>query len=212
MHKQTMEVLPWFVNDTLEGKEREQVLKHLAECEECRWERDRLTELQEMIREGEIVDVDVEFSVKRAMKRVEEAERNRRSVEETHQSISRSRFLIAMPIAAAIGLFLVGAAVYLEQSRVNLPASSEYQTLTAGQPGGSTQGAVHQIEIGFSDPIPAATLRQALIETRSNIVSGPDDRGMYVVEVVVPGEEGRNLFLNRMRGIEGVRHAAFLNK
>ena len=37
-------------------------------------------------------------------------------------------------------------------------------------------------------------LRQALIETGSNIVSGPDENGSYIVELVVPNEDQLRCF------------------
>jgi len=203
-HEYTLEVLPWFVNDTLDQKEREQVLKHLAQCEGCRQERDRLIELQKMIREGEVVDGDVEFSLRRTLKRIEEAERNRDSVADVRSRDGQRRLFASMALAAGLGVFLVGAAVL-----VGDPAQvvSEYQTLTSDQPG--VAGAARQMEIGFVDPIPATTLRQALIETGSNIVSGPDEDGVYLVEVEVPSGISQQMFLRRIQDIEGVKHAAF---
>lgn len=202
-HEHTLEVLPWFVNDSLDQKEREQVLKHLAQCEGCRQERDRLIELQKMIREGEVVDGDVEFSFRRTLKRIEEAERNRESVADVQNRHDKRRLFAATALAAGLSVFLIGAAILAGDP----PQVSEYQTLTSDQPGVS--GAGRQMEIGFVDPIPAVTLRQALIETGSNIVSGPDENGVYLVEVEVPGELSQEMFLRRIQGIEGVKHAAF---
>ena len=44
-HEEILELLPWLVNETLEGKERLKVLNHLSHCPECQLERDRLQEL-----------------------------------------------------------------------------------------------------------------------------------------------------------------------
>jgi hypothetical protein len=38
------------------------------------------------------------------------------------------------------------------------------------------------MELEFKTPIPALTLGHAFIETGSNIVSGPDENGSYIVE------------------------------
>ncbi|MBL6690820.1 MAG: zf-HC2 domain-containing protein [Pseudomonadales bacterium] len=201
-HEHTLEVLPWFVNDTLDRKEREQVLKHLAQCDGCREERDRLIELQKMIREGEVVDGDVEFSFRRTMKRIEEAERNRESVADLRDRNSKRRLFASLALAAGLGVFLVGTLLVGDTGQ-----GTEFQTLTSDQPG--VPGSARQMAIGFVDPIPATTLRQALIETGSNIVSGPDENGVYLVEVEVPGGLSHEVFLRRIQGIEGVKHAAF---
>ena len=50
-------------------------------------------------------------------------------------------------------------------------------------------------------------MRQALIETRSNIVSGPDEEGTYIVEVVIPEKMSSEQYLQSMREIEGIQQA-----
>jgi hypothetical protein len=50
-------------------------------------------------------------------------------------------------------------------------------------------------------------MRKALIETNSNIISGPDEEGTYLVEVVVPEEMNTGEFMQWIRKIEGVQHA-----
>lgn len=204
-HEQTMQILPWFVNDTLDPKEREQVLKHLAESEELRAERDRLVQLQQLIQEGDSEGSDVDLSFRRTMKRIEDSERNRRSLEEVHVVSRQRRLFVSTAMAAGLSILLIGSAVLVGQQQGPI----EYQALTSDQPGTVSQGMTHQMEIGFVDPIPVATLRQALIETGSNIVSGPDDTGVYLVEVVVPGEVSQDVFLKQIQGINGVKHAAF---
>ena len=37
-HREVQELLPWYVNGTLEGKELESLEPHLADCELCRAE------------------------------------------------------------------------------------------------------------------------------------------------------------------------------
>src|SRR5512143_3604002 len=45
-HRAADAVLPWFVNGTLEGEEREAVEQHLRECARCRRETDLLQQLR----------------------------------------------------------------------------------------------------------------------------------------------------------------------
>lgn len=237
-HEPTMRLLPWFVNDTLDSKEREQVLKHLAECSECRSERDRLIVLQQLIQEGDSgigaepaaggqglqglenkslesksreskgqVSADLDLSFRRTMKRIDESERNRRSVDEVQVAGRQRRRMVSAALAAGLGVFLIGAAMLFGPAE----ETYEYRTLTNDAVAPS-EGMTQQMEIGFVDPIPVATLRKALIETGSNIVSGPDDSGVYRVEVVVPREVSQDSFLNRIQGIDGVKFASFTTK
>ena len=44
-HSQIQELLPWYVNETLTGKDKDLVLRHLGECKACQEERDRLSKM-----------------------------------------------------------------------------------------------------------------------------------------------------------------------
>jgi hypothetical protein len=202
-HIQTLELLPWYVNDTLSGKEAETVLKHLADCKECQIERDRLYELQRLVQESGTPAMGHELSLRRVLKRIDASERNKESMDEVNIP-QRRRSLLPMGIAASILSLVVagGAWLGLEQAKVG----DEYQTLSSDVP---TQGMSHRIELGFSNPIPAATMRQALIETNSNIVSGPNEHGNYLVEVVIPGDMTANEYLARIQQIDGVERASY---
>jgi anti-sigma factor RsiW len=46
VHQAAEELLPWFVNGTLEGEELALVVQHLEECVRCQHELDALRELQ----------------------------------------------------------------------------------------------------------------------------------------------------------------------
>ena len=70
-------------------------------------------------------------------------------------------------------------------------------------------GIVYRLELEFENPIPTNTLRQALIETDSHILSGPDEQGHYLVEVIVPYHVSAHEYLLLIKDIEGVEHAQF---
>lgn len=214
-HKMTMSLLPWHVNETLTGKESDLVLKHLGECGDCRLERDRLCALHQLVNEVDNCGVEADLSYRRVMNRIDVAERNRESVENIEAVLNFSSVSTRGPLReslpktwrrAAIG---VAATVMLMMGSVVLYSpdnQGEFQTLSSNI---TIEGGVQQVEIGFVNPIPAATMRQALVETRSNIVSGPDTAGGYLVEVVVPHDVSANDYLSRIRQIDGVKYARF---
>lgn len=205
-HDLTIELLPWYVNDTLSGKEAELVLRHLAECRDCQAERDRLYELQDMIQESDSNPPDYQLSYRRVMKRIETSEKNRQSADEISEVTGQRQRNWFFPVGVAASIFsvMIAGAAWLNLDR---PATTEeFQTLSSDVP---SQGAAQRLELGFVNPIPAATMRQALIETDSNIVSGPDANGIYVVEVVVPATMTADEYLVHIRQIEGVENARF---
>jgi hypothetical protein len=84
------------------------------------------------------------------------------------------------------------------------PETAEFRTLTSQA---EMPGVSRQIALTFEQPIQAQTMRKALIETNSNIISGPDEEGTYLVEVIVPPEMQTGEFMQWMSEIEGVQHA-----
>lgn len=204
-HKETRELLPWYVNDTLEGSDMDLVLRHLADCKDCQEERDRLYELQTLVREESFDAPGYELSLKRTIKRIEESERNKESTREVEFKPSMRR-LVPVGIAASVLSLLVAGAAWINVDR-SIPA--EYETLSTDQ---LSSGAPHQMELGFHNPIPAMTMRKALIETNSNIISGPDENGNYLVEVVVPNTMTDIEYLARIREIDGVVHARYTHE
>lgn len=229
-HEETLKLLPWYVNDTLAGKELEAVLRHLADCRDCQAERDRLYQLQQMVQETETPPADHTLSYQRVMKRINAAEQNRDSTSDVY--LPRRRSWVPAGLAASVLSLVVAGSAYLSMvglntgTKLNVPTTDvaasdtatgiddEYQTLSSDALMVSTpgEGRMRRIELGFVSPIPAATLRQALIETNSNIVSGPDSNGKYLVEVMVPGQVTAADFLSGLQGIEGVQAAQFVNE
>jgi hypothetical protein len=202
-HEQTQELLPWYVNETLEGKDAELVLKHLAACEKCQAERDRLYRLHQIVQENDASAADYKMSFRRVMQRVEVAEKNKESTRDVDQLKRRSR-LFPLSIAASVAIGVLTGVVWLTAQNVQ---RDEYQTLSTNQ---TNMGAIHRMELGFVSPIPAATMRKALIDTNSSIVSGPDSNGNYLVEVAVPIHMSNSEFLSQIQKIEGITSVRFV--
>ena len=213
-HEQTRLLLPWYVNNTLIGRDADLVLRHLAHCEDCQKERDRLYELQQVVCEADLIRQDSNSSFRKVLTRIDVSERNKVSVQEVPV---RTRRILGFPIglttaalAASVLALVIGGTQFLGPG----PVGDEFQTLSIEPlvPVNYESGKVERLELGFKTPIPAMTLRKALIETGSNIVSGPDENGSYIVELVVPNETSSVVFLNRLQQIDGVEYADFTNR
>lgn len=204
-HESALELLPWYVNETLKGREIATVLKHLSHCQFCQVERDRLYALENLVQDEDTPFDDLSLSLRRTLRRIEASEKNRESVQGFE---FRHRYQKRTWLAAGLAAALFIAVGFVTQFDIE-PLGGEYQTLSSGVP---TDGADRQMELGFAQPIPAAALRQALIETGSNIVSGPDDGGRYIVEVKVPFGTSAGEFLSGIKTIEGVEFARFTER
>lgn len=209
VHDNVLELLPWYINESLGKKERELVQVHLSECAACREERDHLQAIGQMVSEDLEVLPDYRFSLKKLNARISEAERNRESTREAAvlgglPGVYRRNLVPIAGVAAAlvVAIMLVAG---VQQGGAPDPA---FRTLTT-ETTVATDGDVRRLELAFEEPIQAAAMRQALIETRSNLLSGPDSEGNYIVEVALPSDETPDAYLERIRAIDGVRVARY---
>jgi hypothetical protein len=178
---------------------------HLRECPECRKERDHLQTIEAFVKESDMIIPDYQFSYRKLLSRIEGAERNRESTAAIEPKAGFRSWIPLTGIAASLMLAIalvgsLGPSMGFESNS----ESAEFRTLTS-EP--EISGVSRQIALTFEQPIQAQTMRKALIETNSNIISGPDEEGTYLVEVVVPEEMNTGEFMQWIRKIEGVQHA-----
>lgn len=196
------------------GRDADLVLRHLARCEKCQKERDRLYELQQIVCDPDVLTQDSNNSYQNVLTRIDVSERNKISVLEvpvrTHMIQRFSVGLKAAAVVASVLALVVGGTQFLGPER----AGDEFRTLSIEPmvPAKYESGRVERLALGFKTPIPAMTLRKALIETGSNIVSGPDEKGSYIVELVVPDNISSAIFLDQLQQIDGVEYANFTSR
>ena len=56
-HQAISELIPWYVNDTLENDERERVAQHIAECPACAQEIARCRTIAAVVRSADMADL-----------------------------------------------------------------------------------------------------------------------------------------------------------
>lgn len=166
-------------------------------------ERDRLQALQQLVTEDYGTEtLESEMPLRRLMNRIAATEANHIS---TGEVAPRRRIPAWLPyVSVAASLLLAVLFVGLLNPVKREPA--EYRTLSNAT---DIQGVSHRIALTFEQPIKAKTVRAAFIETGSNIVSGPDNNGTYIVEIRIPSDMTDQSFIRSLRKIDGVRDAAF---
>ena len=180
VHEEILEILPWFINETLGEKERDLVMVHLSECPECRKERDQLQGVEAFVKGMGQPVADYRFSYHKLLSRIEEAERNRESTAGLDAALRPRNWMPFAGIAASLA-FVVALVGTFQPSLLPQADSTDFRTLTTQT---QTRGVSRRVALTFEQPMQAMTIREVLIETHSNIVSGPDEKGAYVVEVV----------------------------
>jgi anti-sigma factor RsiW len=167
-HKVVDVLLPWLVNGTLDGEERELVERHLARCERCRREVEWLRELQ-----AACVAAPAAQKLRERLTRVPANARWRRR----WQSMQPwTRAVMAAQLAA---ILVLGAFVAIPQ------ADAPYRTLGASE---SPARAGASLVVVFDPAITEAELRGTLRAVGARIVDGPTQANAYLVDVPPAGK------------------------
>ncbi len=103
LERRTLELLPWYVNGTLEGDERELVRRQVLTSLTCRRELDRLRRLQELIRHDDAEAVATDRAFEHLMARIEASDMTPRGRPRGFgMQFSGMRLAVAAALVAAV--------------------------------------------------------------------------------------------------------------
>lgn len=184
-HRRAWELLPWYVNGSLDGDELERFEEHLAGCDVCR--RDLAVEERwaREIRTSEELVYSPDRALAELRGRLAAAERG--EVPASHESDSRLarlwrrargetsgalRFAVLAQAAAILALVVV---LSFE------PATGEFRTVSDPVAEARVDGAT--VRVVFAEGITEQELRELLLATDAHFVDGPSPRGVYTLGV-----------------------------
>jgi len=169
-HARAFEVLPWLINGTLAGDEREAVEQHVRACIVCRRELKEQQRLHAAVRARRTVDVSAEAGFDRLDRELD-------AVPGAAPSPWQIRYRAAAPFAAAAaaGVALLGILLWFTP----LPDLDRggYETLATAP----AEGAL--LDVVFADETTAAQMQELLDRIDGEIVAGPTELGRYSVRV-----------------------------
>lgn len=159
------QLLPWYVNGTLDETERARVESHLADNPAARAEVARLQTLAQHVKQDAAeVPSPGEFGLNRLLKAVKE--------EESQTAPARTNWWRQAAAVAALLVIVVQAGVIYQQ--VGAP--------TDIQPLGAVEAP--SLRIMVDDEVTIGAVGEALRSMRAEIVSGPSALGLYTVSPV----------------------------
>jgi len=154
------ELLPWYVNGTLAGTERDAVETHLAACERCRGELRLLTLLRQQ--------------VKRAGGGESPGELARLKLLHAVRQSARRRLVWPLALAAALAVVAVQTVLLVNLWR------PEPQAIT---PLGSLPGHEAVLQVRFAPQATEPQMRAVLNEVNAVLIDGPGPLGLYRVRL-----------------------------
>jgi hypothetical protein len=165
-----VDLLPWYLNGTLGGRERQRVDGHVRECSSCR---DELAK-ERRIYEEMAVAPSVEYMPAPSLKRLQAAINGRDAELRPSRPAAVGRLLAWRGLAAAIVVAAVTVG-FLIANRWGQSHGAEYHTVTT--PTAHPQGEV--IRAVFAPTITLVDLQGMLAEAQLRIISGPTEAGVY---------------------------------
>jgi len=187
-HRSAQELLPWFVNGTLDAAEASSVGRHIAGCERCRKDAAEQAQLRESASAMQAAgDVERDWAVLRS--RIEADPRAPRQREGAAPGAWRRwlPFTVALQCAVILALVLVLVAG---------PAREERYRALGAQPPGSEANAVAV----FRGDATSEQMRDALHAVGARIVGGPTITDAYLLRLNDPTPQ----VLSRLRAQPGV--------
>jgi hypothetical protein len=172
-HEQAQQLLPWYVNGTLEADDAAMVETHLAECAECRAD---LAAEQALSREVAALPLDVEHAWSTLSDRIDAAGPPRRLAEPV--PFLRRKVAIGWALG---GSFAAAAAVAFAVAVVPGAPSPVGQTYRAL--GSAPTAAPGNALVMFRPDARDSDLRAALAKAGARIIDGPTASGAYVVRI-----------------------------
>ena len=195
-HQKVWEILPWYVNGTLEGHEHEFVARHILRCQSCADEVARCQSVATAVRSSEkAARTPSPEHFARLMERIDRASasaaperwriRVREWIEKIRLAFQETPSLFRWALAAQTAAIVLLTAATIWQASV--APFSLYRTLSdAGS--GPEAGRVH-LQVVFADDITEREIRRLLSNIRATIVAGPSPMAVYTVALAADDHE-----------------------
>ena len=176
-HEQAYELLPWYLNGTLEDAERARVESHVRTCLTCHRELKEERGLSELIASSATVELSAEAGFDRLSTSLDASRETPRSTErsELERWVGWPSFATAGLVTATIGILVLVGIAWLV-----LPVTSQspgFVTLT-----GDTRASNH-LDVIFASEITEPDMRALLSEFDATIIAGPTEIGRYTIRL-----------------------------
>ena len=184
-HQKVWDLLPWYVNHSLDSVEQDIVNKHVKTCITCRIELNQQQQVLAKIQQTDLLQQVSQVSFAQLRKRIEEqpslytlAKHNEPEKEPKFFSRQFLNFLKYTTLAASLLLLALPSMLHslIDQSAL----TGNYRTL-ANSIDDERRG--NRIHIIFADQVNSEQIEAILSNVSGHIVKGPSQKGVYEVQI-----------------------------
>ncbi len=184
-HQKIWELLPWYVNHSLDPAEQDTVKKHIKTCIACRLELNQQQQLLDKMQQTDLLQQVSQVSFAQLKKRIEENHRpyiltQQNKSQKEGKLFSHQLFSVVKFTALAASLVLMAlpfiSDLLIEESNL----TGEYRTL-ANPIQGEQKSNI--IRIVFTERLSAEQVATVLSDVSGHIVKGPSQNGVYEIQI-----------------------------
>lgn len=200
-HRKIWELLPWYINHSLDPAEQDMVMKHIKTCITCRIELNQQQQIFEKMQQTDLLQQVSQASFAQLKKRIEDQPKltvvaKNDETEKQPKQFSHHFLVFAKYTALAASLLLLALPLMLD-SLVDKPElRDDYRTLANSVAGEQKN---NMIRIVFADQSDAEQIQAILDNVSGHIVRGPSQNGVYEVQIgnqQTSSEEARDAVSN----------------
>lgn len=174
LEQRALELLPWYVNGTLAGEERELVGRQVLASLTCRKELERLKRLHRMIQRDDAEAVETDRAFERLMARIEASgEEEQPRATQVRRDPARKRFALAASLTAA-----VSALLWWWWNATPVMTPHAYETLTQSTP---TDPRSVRLRVLFAPGVGEAEREALLARHGLTPVGPPSEEGVVTL-------------------------------
>jgi Putative zinc-finger len=179
-HPEFSALIPWYVNDTIDDRQRKHLEAHLTQCAACRAD----LQLERRVYADMAADPDVEYmpapSLKRLHTRLDALDTLDNSPTDAERPVVAQPMRRAMSwnslMAASVVIIALSLGLFVVDRRLSAPAVPQtYHTVTSPVP----RAPDEVIRAVFAPTITLVELQAILDESQLRIVAGPTEAGVY---------------------------------
>jgi hypothetical protein len=191
-HREVLELLPWYINGTLAGSERDRIERHVSECLPCNAALKEERRLHSLVQDQASIPVGPEHGIKDLWLRVDRGNQRR--------EFSLSLPTVGYGLAAALG----GAVVWAYFALNNSPTGStaEYATLSS-----VSESEPARVDIVFFEEPSSDELNALIDEFGGVLIGGPSELGRYTIALKTGTESTLSEILTTLQANPKIRFA-----
>lgn len=169
VHENTWELLPWYINGTLEAGERNLVERHLQTCARCQKEYTAQKRLAVAFSEREDFDAVEERNWSLLSEKIAPTQPINLAAERAKRTFSKLWAPSALMAASLAFIVFVGPNI--------IPQDNEFRTLTNGE---NVVGEF--LRVKAAGDVDEAAMRALFSENDLRLINGPSSTGVYTVQ------------------------------